>query len=186
MNRPVVAVPTTSRQSGHFNEIISFIDWMYFSDEGMLLSAWGKENVTYKLADGKRTPLSAIKYKWMNPGASEDIRKDYGVNNVNFHQTYSRDLFYELMDEETRLFQQEMAQSATILTPAPNIRFQPEDQEIFELLATKLRDYTQEMHLKFIIGVNADIDEDWDDYVRSCEEKGSLEYAAMVNEAYNQ
>jgi putative aldouronate transport system substrate-binding protein len=72
-------------ESDHFLAMLQFVDWLYYSDEGLEFAKWGVEGETYnKDADGVRTLGSDIGWNAINPGAPKMLNADFGYSNGVF------------------------------------------------------------------------------------------------------
>ncbi len=69
----------------YFKALLQFVDWLYFSDEGIEFAVWGQEGQTYtKDADGTRVLNADINGNNQNPDATKKLQADFGFFNGVF------------------------------------------------------------------------------------------------------
>jgi putative aldouronate transport system substrate-binding protein len=176
-----VSISAKARDSKNFVAMMQFIDWLWYSDEGLEFAKWGVEGTTYtkqgdayKLADG-------VDFVGLNPGASKHLQKDFGFANGVFAYGGPTTLLQSTFSAEEMEFQKVMNARKPIGVdpPAP---FTDEEREQTTLWETPLTDYVRQMTLKFILG-QRDFAE-WDAYVNEAKSKNSEQLLNTVNEAY--
>ncbi len=178
-------IPKTTEESGKLDEVIEFLDWLYYSEEAEELVYWGVEGETFKKnSDGNNVPIDGVTYRWMNPGAEKDMRKDFGVGNLSFMGSTSQKTRYGLMPPEERKLQEAYLKERPVQKPIPNISITEEQQEQYNLLNTNLSDYAKQMYIQFIVQ-ERDIDKEWDSYISELKKKGLDDYMKIVTESYN-
>ncbi len=168
----------------NFHQMLKFVDWLWYSDEGQTLCKWGIKGATYNEANGKRTLVDGINFQNLNPkGGSKDLRQQYGFSGGVFSYGGSDDLVYSMMSDADKAFQKEIKATKTFISPDPPVLFSDSQREQTTLISQPLMDYANEMTLKFILG-NASLSKDWDSYVDSCKTKGSDKLSDMTNKVY--
>ena len=65
----------------------------------------------------------------------------------------------------------------------PPILSNEDEAEELELIRVPLTDYVNTMTMSFITGT-ANLDTDWDEYVKTCEAKGSTKYIELANKIF--
>lgn len=168
-----------------FIEMLRFIDWLWYSDEGQTLSLWGVEGDTYtKDSAGKITLNSDIYYNGINPGATKKLNVDYGFGGGVFAYGGTTQLRQSKMTDGEIDFNNRIYANRTAATIAPPIMADEDQSEDLTLIQTPLMDYVNTMALSFITG-KEDIDSKWDSYVKQCEEKGATKYIKEANEIFD-
>jgi putative aldouronate transport system substrate-binding protein len=162
--------------------MMQFIDWLYYSDEGLEFSKWGVEGETFTKEGEERALAADVDWLGLNAGAATNLRTDYGfMNGVFMHEHGSTDeLVRSLLPEEEVAWQETMADKERIevAPPAPLDELEREQASLYE---TALLDYTRQNTLAFITG-QRDLSE-WDAYVGELEGQNLTAYIDIVNGA---
>ncbi|WAP51516.1 extracellular solute-binding protein [Arthrobacter sp. ATA002] len=170
-------------ESDNFTAMMQFIDWLWYSDEGMEFAKWGVDGTTYtKDADGKHILAADVDYVGLNPGAPKHLQKDFGFAGGVFAYGGTTDLLESTFSDEELAFQDIMKQK-DIRPLAPPYPLEEAEREQATLLVTPLSDTAKQSTLQFILG-NRDLSE-WDAYVTELEGKGMSTYMELVNKAYD-
>jgi len=181
-----IMISSKAKDDPNFEQLLKFIDWLWYSDEGQILCKWGVEGTTYKrTSDGGFELMPDITFLWMNPNGKKDLRKDFGFGNGNFILMYGgpKYLAESYMSPEDKEFVNEVNSKRTLLPVAPPILYDEDQREQANMIDTPLMDYVKSMTLKFILG-DASLDTDWDKYVQDCKQKGSDRLVQLANEVY--
>lgn len=181
-----IMISSKAKEDPHFEEMLKFIDWLWYSDEGQILCKWGVEGTTYKrTADGKFELMPDITFQWMNPNGTKDLRKDFGFGNGVFILMYGgpKYLAESYMSPEDLEFVTEVNSKRELLPAAPPLLYDETEREQANMMSTPLMDYVESMTLKFILG-DASLDTDWDKFVQDCKQKGSDRFVELANEVY--
>ncbi len=168
----------------NFVAMLQFLDWLYYSDEGLEFVRWGVEGETFtKDADGNRTLNSDIEFLSSNVGAPKKFQADFGFFNGAFSLAHgsTTDLVLTHITDEEKAWQQDMA-SKTLLPANPPYPLNEDEQEQLSLIQTALTDYVKQNTLSFILGQRP-ISE-WDAYVAELEGQNLSQYMEIVNGAY--
>ncbi|GIE80786.1 sugar ABC transporter substrate-binding protein [Actinoplanes philippinensis] len=170
-------------ESKNFVAMMQFIDWLWYSDAGLMFSKWGIEGQTYtgKVDDGSFKLDPGIKWGGINPGAPKDLQVDYGFSNGVFAYGGSTNMLNSQFSEEEKAFQAEMnkRQIRPVAPPAP---LTIEEREQVTLWDSALKDHVFQNTLKFALGQRPLAE--WDAYVKELEGKNSTKYVDIVNKAY--
>lgn len=111
--------------------MLQFVDWLYYSDEGLEFATWGVEGETFEVeADGERTLAEDVGLKDFNPGADQHLSVDFGFYNGVFSHNFGSDteLFRSLLSEEIVELQEQMSDKEE-LPLQPNVPFTELEQE---------------------------------------------------------
>lgn len=184
-NQGGLAVNAKVAERDDFDKVLEFFDWLYYSEEGALLSTIGVEGVTYDIVDGKYQLKPEIKTP-SNEDGTVSLEKDYGIGRDGL-KTLVPDILpaevRELTQDKDQFEFAEYIKENNMTTPDdPIVKFTDEQSERTQLLITTLNDYTGQMIVKFIFGQES-LD-NWDNYVEECKKKGSDELMQIVNEAW--
>lgn len=167
-----------------FEEIMGFVDWLWYSDEGQMLTKWGVEGTTYtKDADGNPQLKPDITFNGNNPAGKIDLRKEYGFSCGNFSYGGSWDLMQSLRTPQEKAFVQACNDRLKLRDPAPALPMDEDQLEEVNSYTSQITDYVDAMTLKFILGT-ADINSDWDNFAKECQAKGSDKLIELINQIY--
>lgn len=166
-----------------FVAIMQWIDWNYYSDEGLEFGKWGVEGTTFTRDGDTRVLADDVDWLGLNPDGDKDLRVDFGFMNgvFLFEHGSSDDLVRTLIPEEEVAWQERMADK-TLTTPPPPAPMNEDEQEQAALYQTALTDYVKQSTLAFITG-QRDVAE-WDDYVKELEGQNMTTYIDLVNGAH--
>jgi len=174
-----------AKDNPNFNQMLHFVDWLWYSDEGQELSKWGVEGTTYTKENGVRKLTSDVTFQTLNPTGTKDLRKQYGFSGGVFAYGGSQDLYLSMLSPADVAFQTAVDKTMTILPQAPPVLFSSDEREEANLISKPLTDYVNQMSLKFMVG-NQSLDTNWDDYVNQCKTKGSDKLVDMTNKVYQE
>ncbi len=177
-----VMLTADAAEDENFVAMMQFIDWLYYSDEGLEFAKWGVEGQTYTKEGEERQLAADVDWLGLNPTATKNLRTDFGFyNGVFLHEHGSSDeLVRSLLPEEEIAWQESMAdkERPAIAPPAPLDEI---DREQASLYSTALLDYVRQNTLAFITG-QRDMSE-WDDYVGELEGQNMSAYMDIINNA---
>lgn len=165
-------------------KFLNFVDWLWYSDKGQELVKWGVEGETYTIKDGKRVLNSDIYYNGINPEGTKKLNVDFGFSGGVFAYGGSMDLKTSMFSAFEKEYYERTVNLRDQRKVDPPIMGTEEQTEANNMITTPLMDYVEQMTLKFILG-DADIQTQWDSYVKECEAKGSVKFITNVNEIYN-
>lgn len=168
----------------NFLAMLQFLDWLFYSDEGLEFAKWGVEGETYtKDADGVRTLAENIDINGLNPGAPEALNVDYGFHNGVWMLEHGStvDLDLSMLREEVQDFVTSTNDFATQLDLAPAWPLSELEREQVSIQQTGLRDHVFANTALFITGQRS-LDQ-WDAYVAELEGQGMAQYLQVANEA---
>ena len=170
-------------ESENFLAMLQFLDWLYYSDEGLEFSKWGVEGVTYdKEADGTRVLKENITAMGINSGAPENLQVDYGFSNGVFMLVHgsSVELDRSMLRPEVIEFVEAMSTKEILELPPPAPLSEVEREQV-SLYQSSLKDHVWQNTAAFILGQRP-MDE-WDDYVAELEGMNMGQYIEIVNGA---
>lgn len=167
-----VVIPASTAQKPYFEDLLKFVDILWYSDEGSALCQWGVEGASYEMVDGEREFIPGI-----------DLAKEFGFWATGAYLVSRRDFAFKRMPESTVENYELSEKEGRIMKSDPNLKFTFEEKEQQSLFNTPLLDYTQQMTYKFIYG-EANIETDWDQFVDECKQKGVDQVKVLVDQAW--
>ncbi|TDC04101.1 extracellular solute-binding protein [Nonomuraea longispora] len=178
-----VMISKKALEHKNFVAIMQFVDWLWYSDQGLEFCKWGVEGTTFtKDASGGYKPADDVDFVGLNPDASKHLQKDFGFQNGVFSYGGTTKLLESTFSEEELEFQKVMnARKAWPVDPPHP--FNEEEREQATLWETPLKDFVTQQTLKFILG-ERDLSE-WDAYVKELEGNNMASYINLVNTAYD-
>lgn len=165
----------------NFVALLQFVDWLFYSDEGLEFAKWGVEGTTFTTdADGVRTLTDDVDINGLNPGAPKMLNADFGFHNGVFMPAHgsTQDLLDSMLREEVVEFRAKMNEKDAI-DPGPGYLLNELDQEQAALQQTALKDAVYQATAAFILGQRSF--DDWDAYVGELESSGMSSYIDKLN-----
>jgi len=176
-------ISSKAKDGKDFVALMQFVDWLWYSDEGLLFAKWGVEGTTYngKVDDGTFKLASDVTWAGINPSGSKNLQVDYGFSNGVFAYGGSTKLLNSQFPPEELTFQEAMNARKTLPLPPP-APLSSEDREQATLWQTSLKDFVNQQTLKFILGQRPL--SQWDAYLSELKGHNSEQYVSLVNKAY--
>ncbi|KJL48791.1 Bacterial extracellular solute-binding protein [Microbacterium hydrocarbonoxydans] len=178
-------ISSEAAEKPYFKALLQYIDWLYYSDEGIEFAQWGVEGETFtKDADGTRKLMDDIGWSAVNAGAPKKLNADFGYSNGVFLPANgsSKELLLSLMTDEVADWTEKQLESKKQLPVAPAPLLDEIELEQTSLLQTQLTDAVHAATAAFITGQRS-IDSDWDAYVTEIEGLGSGQLIDTFNTA---
>jgi putative aldouronate transport system substrate-binding protein len=167
----------------NFLAMLQFIDWLWYSDAGMLYARWGIDGTTYtgSVADGTFQLEPTVDWSGLHPNAKIEINVQYGFYNGVFSVGGSTQLmqtqyppaelaFQKIMDTRTPL---------PVNPPAPLTTLQ---SQTATTTGTSLMDYVQSQTIAFITGKRPL--SQWSAFQSELQGKGSANFLNIFTTAY--
>lgn len=165
----------------NFENILRFLDWAVYSQEGMDLTSWGIEGLTYQNTTDGKAYLQNIKTP-KNPLGTLDIEKEYGFNVLfNLNENVSFEDYKKPAEIVNFLARSEKDNETLAMNPA--LKLGTDDMELVRITNEALQPYVDDTSLKFITG-ELNIDSDWGEYLATLEKKGSKVIETIWNDAW--
>ncbi len=179
--RKGLVVPSRVINEPYFEELLEFLDWAVYSDEGMTLTTWGTDGVTYKNTPAGKEFLPDIKTP-KNPAGTVNISKEYGYNllfNLNEDAAFED---YKKPPEIVEFLQasQNARDTAKIY---PRLKINSQESEAIRIIIEKLDPYVTDAGNKFITG-ELSIEDDWNTYLAEIEKIGYKSLEVIWNLAW--
>ena len=173
---------SSAAEEDDFLAMLQFIDWLYYSDEGLEFAKWGVEGETFTREGDTRVLMPDIDQNGLNPGAPKTLNVDYGYHNGVWMLEHgsSDELDRSMLRDEVVEFVESMSDKelAPVAPPAPLDELEREQVSLWQ---TALRDHVLQNTAAFILG-QRDLSE-WDAYVAELEGKNMQQYLDVVNAA---
>lgn len=176
-------ISADAAESDHFIAMLQFIDWLYYSDEGLEFAKWGVEGTTYtKADDGTRTLAEDIDINGLNEGAPKQLNVDFGFHNGVWMLEHGStdDLDRSMLRPEVVEWLDSMSGKEPLPLPPPWPLDELEREQV-SLWQTALKDHVWQNTARFILGQRPL--SEWDTYVAELEGMGMSQYLDVVNEA---
>ena len=141
-----------------FIKMMRFVDCLWYSDEGLTLTKWGKEGETYTVTDGTYCG--------------------------NFMYGGNTELLTSNFTEDLRDFYDRQGQYRKLRPLDPAVTFDEDQMEMLNLWGTPMTDTVNAWTCKFAMN-QADINNDWDTYVAEVEAQNMQNIVDMYNDTYN-
>lgn len=177
-------ISSKAAEQPYFKALLQYVDWQYYSDEGIEFAQWGVDGETYsKDSDGTRTLNDDISWNAINAGAPKKLNTDFGYSNGVFllANGSTQDLLESVMSDEVKEWTRSVLDAKEVLPVAPAPRLNEMELEQNSLLDTQLKDAVQSATAAFITGQRSL--GDWDAYVAEIEGLGATQLVETVNTA---
>jgi putative aldouronate transport system substrate-binding protein len=168
----------------NFIAMLQFIDWLWYSDAGMLYARWGIEGTTYtgSVADGTFQLEPTVDWSGLHPNAKIEINVQYGFYNGVFSVGGSNQLMQTQYPPAELAFQKIM-DARTPLPVNPPTPLTTLQQQTATTSGTSLMDYVQSQTIGFITGKRPL--SQWSAFQSELQGKGSANFLNIFTTAYN-
>lgn len=175
-----LAFSSQAAELDSFVAMLQFVDWLFYSDEGLEFAKWGVEGETFTREGDKRVLMPDIDINGLNPGAPKMLNTDFGYHNGVFMPAHgsTQDLLDSMLREEVIEFRAAMNEKEP-MDLGPGYVLNELDQEQAGLQQTALKDATYQATAAFILGQRS-FDE-WDAFVAELEAAGLPSYMEKIN-----
>jgi putative aldouronate transport system substrate-binding protein len=176
-------IANKAKDGKDFVALMQFVDWLWYSDDGLMFAKWGVQGTTYtgSVDDGSFKLAPDVTWAGVNPSGSKNLQVDYGFFNGVFAYGGSTKLLNSQFPPEELTFQNVMDSRKALPLPPP-APLSSDDREQATLWETSLKDYVDQQTLKFILGQRPL--SQWDAYVSELKSHNSEQYISLVNQAY--
>jgi len=178
-------VSAAAAKDPHFKALLQYIDWQYYSDQGIEFAQWGVEGTTYtKGSDGSRKLAKDVDWNGLNPGASKQLNADFGYSNGVFllANGSSKDLLQSVMSDETKKWTNAVLAKKKLLPIQPAAQLNEDELEQTSLVDSQIKDAVYAATAKFITGQRPL--SEWDKYVSEIKGLGADQLVDTYNTAY--
>ena len=180
-----ILISSEAAEKPYFKALLQFVDWLYYSDEGLEFAQWGVEGETFtREADGTRKLMDDIAWSSINAGAPKLLNADYGYSNGVFllANGSSEELVLSMMTDEIAEWTAQQLEKKEQLPTAPAPLLNEIELEQTSLLQTQLTDAVHAATASIITGQRS-VEDDWDAYVTELEGLGSTQLVDTINAA---
>lgn len=154
----------------YFEDMIEFLDWAIYSQEGLDLTYWGVEGQTYtETVNGKTLDDSVL----MN---------DEGFNMI-FNMVENAEFENNKRPYDIAEFLVTSEQNNDTLKLPPTLELSADEIDMVAFIMEDLVQYSNESSTKFITG-EFDIESEWDAYITTLEEHGYITLENIWNQAW--
>jgi putative aldouronate transport system substrate-binding protein len=179
--RKGLIVPAPVANEPYFNDLLAFLDWAIYSEEGRTLTTWGIEGVTYKNTPDGKTFLPNIKTS-KTPDGSIESNEAYGFDmlfNLNEYEEFED---YKKPVAITKFLKKSLDAGETA-EMSPTLVLDMHSLEVIQLINEKILPYAATSSTKFITG-ELSIDNDWESYSEELEKIGYKVMEIIWNDAW--
>lgn len=171
-----------------FIKMMRFVDWLWYSDEGLTLTKWGIEGETYTVSEDGTYSLTPAYYcgGLTIPQTSDDqvdMREELGYACGNFMYGGNTALLTSNLSDVWKDFYDRMGQYRTLRPLDPTVALDEDQMEMANLWGTPLTDTINTWTNRFAMG-QADINTSWDQYVSEVEAQNLQNIIDLYNEVY--
>lgn len=178
-----VAIAASKAKDPNFDRFMEFVDWLYFSEDGIKLTSLGVEGVTYEEKDGKLTRPDTIRTA-TNPAGTLSVGKDFGLGDANFRVVVRSDYISVDMDPRQEEYNKALQENGWIPEGSPTLLIKDEDKEECNILVQSLKNHKEQSLFDFMFGQRTM--EDWDAYVAEAEQIGSTKLIDLINKNWKE
>lgn len=177
-------ISTKAASDPNFKAMLQFIDWLWYSDAGMLYARWGIEGVTYtgSVADGTFSLMPNDDWSGLHPNAKIEINVTYGFYNGVFSVGGSNQLMQTQYPPIELAFQKVMDTRTPQPLPPPAPLTTAQNQQA-TTTGTNLMDYVQGQTIDFITGKRPL--SQWSQFQTELAGKGSASFLNIFTTAYD-
>ena len=179
--RKGLIVPSSVVNEAYFEDLLKFLDWAVYSEEGMTLTYWGVEGVTFENTPDGKAFLPEIKTP-KNPEGSLDPTADFGLGtffdlneNQEFEDYKKTAQVVEFLDRSLKAGETEEMD--------PALKLDANALEATRIIDEALNPYITEINQDFITG-ELSIEDDWDVYLAELEKMGVRTLEEIWNTAW--
>ncbi len=181
--RKGLAITADVAEKPYLEELIGFLDWAIYSEEGNDLTTWGIEGFTYEnTPEGKMFLPSIISPK--NTEGTINMVSEYGFDMI-FNLIENEEFEDYKKPEEIVAFLDRSEVEGETLPPQPQLTLSEQDSKIIDSINEELNAYVNETRIKFITG-EMDIEGDWDEYLEQLKLLGYEIVENIWNESFEE
>jgi len=167
----------------YLEEMIGFLDWAIYSEEGNDLTTWGIEGLTYEnTPEGKILLPSMISPK--NKQGTINMAGEYGFDRL-FDLIGNEEFEDYKKPEDIVAFLDRSEEGGDTLRPQPQLSLSAQDSNIIDSINEELGAYVNETRIKFITG-EMDIEGDWEEYLEQLKLLGYEIVENIWNESFDE
>jgi putative aldouronate transport system substrate-binding protein len=179
--RKGLIVPSRVVNEPYFEDLLRFLDWAVYSEEGMTLTSWGVEGITFENTAHGKAFLSHIRAT-SNPEGTFDITDEYGLatlfdlnENDEFEDGKKPSAIVEFLGKS-------LAEGETA-SMDPILELGVIALEAIDTISGSIIEYAAAASHDFITGA-LDISMDWDGYIQELGHRGYRTLETIWNTAW--
>jgi len=157
--RKGLVVPSRVINEPYFEDLLKFLDWAVYSKEGMTLTTWGIEGVTFENTSDGKVFLPNI----TSP-------KEYGLESF-FDLNENEEFEDNKKPPEIAAFLEKSLNAGDAAEMDPQLILSSDAINAAQLINERLDPYINETFKSFVTG-ELSIDQDWDEYLLEIEKRG--------------
>ncbi|MCF7932202.1 MAG: extracellular solute-binding protein [Acholeplasmataceae bacterium] len=166
--RKGLVITANAANKPYFEDMIAFLDWAVYSQEGLDLSYWGIEGLTYETSQDGKQFLPHIRTP-KNPNGT--IRTaQYGFDSL-FNLCENEAYEDNKKPDDIVIFLENSEAAQETLRRSPRLELSNESIEMISMTSVDLSTYISDASMKFITG-ELSIDDDWDVYLNDIDDLG--------------
>ena len=170
-----------------FIKMMRFVDWLWYSDEGLTLTKWGIEGETYTVDNGTYSLTPGYYCNGLSIAKTSDdqidLREELGYACGNFMYGGNAALLTSNFSADLQDFYDRMAKYRELRPLDPTVTLDEDQLEMANLWGTPLTDTINAWTCKFAMN-QADINNDWDAYVADVQAQNLQNVIDLYNEVY--
>jgi putative aldouronate transport system substrate-binding protein len=177
-------ISSKAASNPNFVAMMQFIDWLWYSDAGMMYARWGEQGLTYtgSVADGTFALKPDMDWGGLHPNAKTKINVTYGFYNGVFSVGGSTQLL-DTQFPSTELAFQKIMDARTPLPVNPPAPLTTLQSQQLTLTGTTLMSYVQQQTLQFITGKRPL--SQWGQFQSELQGKNTGQFLTTMNTAYH-
>ncbi len=180
--RKGLVVPASAADKPDFHRLLEFLDWAIYSEEGMELTSWGVEGITFAYNnDGSRSYLPGIS-AIDTPEAEKTIKRDFGLDAV-FNLNEDSGFVDSKRPEDINAFLQASLERGDAAAPAPGLKLTSVQLQALKNLSVRLDAYAADAFIQFVTG-RLDPEHDWSRYIEELDNRGFISVELIWNSAW--
>lgn len=179
--RKGLVVPARVVNKPYFKDLLKFLDWAVYSEEGRTLTTWGIDGFTYENTPNGKAYLPNIKTP-KNAGGTLDVSKEYGFD-LLFNLTENVEFEDYKKPAEIVAFLENSLKAKDAPEMGPQLKLDTQSIEAIRIISEKITPYVSDASTKFITG-ELDIDKDWNAYLLELEKRGYKTLEEIWNAAW--
>lgn len=177
-----------SMSEDEFIRMMRFVDWLFYSDEALLMTKWGVEGETYTVdAEGNYSLTPGYYCGGLGIAQTSDdqvdMRLELGYAGGNYMYAGSTKVLTSAFSPELRDFYDRMAKYRTLMPDEPAIALSEDDAEMMNLWATPFKDQLEVWNLRFCMN-QFDVEENWDAFLADLDAQNASNILNMYNDYY--
>lgn len=179
-----IMIRADAAKSADFVAMMQLVDWLWYSDDGEVFARWGIKGQTYSgnPLDGHLTLAPDVDWGGLNPSGKKDLQSTYGFYNGVFSYGGTTKLLNTQFPSAELAFQKAMNERKTLALPPP-APLSTEQQQMAQLWATNLTDYSTQQALAFVLG-HRPLSQ-WNEFVSELKQRNVDDYMNLVHTAYS-